>query len=195
MKHTMHPAFSSPIYSSFMDVSTKPSWSTVKFHNYGEHDTTDTNTLLERPEWSEIKNQINEHVNNYFFNVLKMSPGPELYINISWASRSGYKQYHHMHTHPNSLISGTVYFDDQEYAIVFHKSLFSMIECDTEEFNIFNCGQLKILPRKGEILLWPSHLQHFTETVTNPRHTRYSLSFNVWIKGIISKTHTAGLNI
>lgn len=195
MEHTIHPAFSSPIYSSFINVSSKPAWSSIEFRSYGEHDTSCTNAILDRPEWSTIRTQIEEHVHNYFFNVLKFSPGPKPYITISWASRSGYKQYHHKHAHANSVVSGTIYFANEDCGIVFHKPVFSTIECDVVESNIYNSGQLMIKPLEGQILLWPSHLEHWTETVINPRHTRYSLNFNIWVKGDISKSHTAGLYV
>jgi len=109
---------------------------------------------------------------------------------LSWVSVKIPGQHHIPHTHPNSLISGIFYFDDIDKStpVIFTKpkdavSCFKIYpQIDKKHTsNEFSSTHYIIEAKKGNILLFPSYLEHAVPPNTTKK-TRYSLSFNLMAK-------------
>ena len=108
----------------------------------------------------------------------------EMVITQSWFNRNHKGMQHHEHMHPNSIISGVWYpqINEQLPPIKFRHPRQSQITGTIEKYNHFNSAMFMLPMKKGELLLFPSTLQHSVPTnFTN--EVRLSLSFNTWCKG------------
>ena len=142
--------------------------------------------LFEEPEMQSIKEAIQEVLDLYTREVMGIPQ--ELYVTQSWCLTNEPEVGMHGHSHSNSIISGSLYFTDLPEPVakmVFdrHKS-YQQIEFvpDDDKKNIYNAPMNVITPRKNEVLLFPSGLQHFVEPNQSmlPRH---SIAFNTFIRG------------
>ncbi len=69
------------------------------------------------------------------------------------------------------------------YAFVQHDDYQKkFLSFDSKEINPFNSIQTGINVKKGDLILFPSHIQHFVLPVEQ-KQTRISLSFNTFVKG------------
>ena len=124
-----------------------------------------------------------------------------------WANRYGPFDKMSSHTHSNSIISGLYYVNDAED---FGATSFSMNDpwCTNfvpdglySTFYIYkdNYKQIKtytdIMPEKGSLLLFPSHVHHTVKPNINKTISRYTISFNTFPSGIISTIDTGRLVI
>lgn len=111
----------------------------------------------------------------------------ELTDSISWVSVKSPGEMHVEHAHPNSLISGVFYFDDnlKDFPIVFSKRIrndsftFSVPENRIKAAESRYASPIySIQPEKGTLVLFPSYLHHSVPQNTSDEK-RYSLAFNV----------------
>jgi len=158
-----------------------------------------SNSMSSNTDWldgKEIKTIIEAELNYYFYEVLQVVPDTEIYITESWANKSTPNEQHHRHNHPNSIVSGVCYVDNDEYTgnIVFNTSQYSQIEFQVKESNIYNSKTWSFAPMIGTLILFPSSLEH-SVTKNLSKKDRISISFNTFIKGTISKTPLASLKI
>ena len=114
----------------------------------------------------------------------------EFKITECWATKTGRFQKHHIHTHPNSIISGIIYLTDHIEAGTqfFIPSPWHwtdpFIKIGKEGKNTDNIAT--ITPEKGKIIFFPSNLKHATlPNLTST--TRYSISFNTFISGTLGR--------
>ena len=113
----------------------------------------------------------------------------ELYITQSWLNYTEENQYHHQHSHSNSVVSGVLYFDSD---IKNDKILFSSNKgyqqispkIDDTKFNLWNSETWFFSVETGDLFMFPSSTTHQVETKKGT-NTRISLAFNVFIKGTI----------
>ena len=113
------------------------------------------------------------------------------YITQSWLNYTTIKEYHHVHFHPNSFLSGVFYFDAIEGVdcIRFHKAKYQTIMPDVYQFNDFNCEFYNFSVKTNQIIIFPSHLTHSVPAKEN-KNTRISLAFNTFITGTVSASDT-----
>jgi hypothetical protein len=64
--------------------------------------------ILKEKELSNIREFIENSLKEYCQKIIDVQD--ELRITQSWVNKSGVGQGHHMHTHPNSVVSGVFYF-------------------------------------------------------------------------------------
>ena len=96
------------------------------------------------------------------------------------------------HYHSNSCYSGGLYLDVPEGSggLVFNASHTQSTYCTstvkplTMEGNIFNADRWGFDVKKGDLLLFPSHLMHETD-VNNTNKNRYMVAFNYFLDGKI----------
>ena len=110
-----------------------------------------------------------------------------LYITQSWTNRTKPGEYHHVHSHQNSIISGVFYFEGNENDIIEFWNSNSWLTGDRWAFqrlknNHFNSDAWQYPAEVGTLLLFPSHLVHSVPEVEGEKD-RYSLSFNTFFKG------------
>ena len=138
--------------------------------------------ILDRPELVNIREFIQHQLNAYIFQI--MGATNEIVITQSWLNKNKKGEYHHDHTHPNSIISGVWYpqIDETLPPIIFSKKTVRDFNLTIQQFNDYNCSLFKLSLNMGELVLFPSNLSHNVPTNKSEKE-RISLSFNTWVKG------------
>ena len=159
-------------------------------NNTGNINTKD-NYILNRKEFKNIKKFLDKVCQDYFEKIISPKNNIELYITQSWLNYTEENQYHHQHAHPNSVVSGVLYFDcDKENdKIKFtNPKTYQQIKPETKDFNIWNSETWWFALETGELVMFPSSTIHQVETKKGT-NTRVSLAFNTFYKGIIGSNN------
>jgi uncharacterized protein (TIGR02466 family) len=194
-KPIIHSIFPTPIYTTKMDRGfTKQELQFVKQqkkhckNNQGNVNTKD-NYILNRKEFKNIKKFLDKCCKNYLDTVICPKDNIELYITQSWLNYTEANQYHHKHEHPNSVVSGVLYFDSdvkKDKILFSHSKGYQQIspETDKEKFNLWNSGTWFFPVETGNLFMFPSSTTHQVETKKGT-NTRISLAFNTFYKGSV----------
>lgn len=152
--------------------------------NDGNTSTKSKNVLEYLPNLSKI---IQDNIDQYVANIIKPKTLVNFYVTHSWINYTETGQFHHMHDHPNSIISGVYYIQaNPDYDnIVFHnpQSNQPCIKLE-QEFNLFNSETWWLPVATGDLILFPSTFKHEVPNSVNP-DLRISLAFNVFVRGEI----------
>ena len=142
--------------------------------------------ILNNKIFKNLKEELDLKVQDYFNKVVSPSNNITPYITQSWLNYTEKNQYHHKHTHPNSLVSGVFYVNcHQEHdKIKFFNYDHKMIKLEVKDWNVWNSESWSFPVKTGDIVLFPSSLIHMVETKQGD-NTRISLAFNIFIKGNI----------
>lgn len=150
--------------------------------------------ILDRPEFKDLKNKVNEHLKKYAHDVLQINNDVEFYITNSWGLKHKFGDWAPKHFHPNSLVSGVLYLkcNNDSGSIMFHKNPgFTTFAPQCFEFgfwghNMFNSSDYTVYPEDDMIVIFPSHLEH---SVSNSYSTdeRFAIAFNAFVKGDFGK--------
>ena len=195
MKHSIQSIFPTPIYIS--NINRPYTKQELEFVNQQKkicvtnegNTTTKNNYILKTKELKNINKFLEQHCQNYLQQVICPKNNVELYITQSWLNYTHKDQYHHKHEHPNSIISGVLYFnsDIQNDKILFtsnkgYEQIAPII--DNTKFNFWNSRTWFFPVITGELYLFPSSTTHQVETKQG-NNTRISLAFNTFYKGTI----------
>jgi uncharacterized protein (TIGR02466 family) len=186
--------FPIPVYMTEMDRGfTKQELNFVKEQkkhcskNAGNINTYD-NYILNRKEFKNIKKFLDKHCKEYLDTVICPKNNLELYITQSWLNYTEANQYHHKHHHPNSMVSGVLYFDSdiKNDKILFTRPDTPQIKpvIDNTKFNLWNSDTWFFPVKTGRLIMFPSSTIHQVETKKG-NNTRISLAFNTFYKGTI----------
>ena len=192
-KPIIHSIFPTPIYTTKMDRGfTKQELQFVKqqkkhcTNNTGNINTKD-NYILNRKEFKNIKKFIDTSCKDYLDKIICPKQDLKLYVTQSWLNYTEANQYHHKHEHPNSVVSGVLYFDSdiKNDKILFshpipYKQIYPQI--DKEKFNLWNSNTWFFPVETGNLFMFPSSTTHQVETKQG-NNTRVSLAFNTFYKG------------
>jgi len=161
--------FPEPLYFSKLErVLTKKELKIFDEHqketqkNSGNSRTKD-NYVLEHKGLKNLKKDLQTQVRDYFDKVVcttNITP----YITHSWINYTESDQFHHRHSHPNSLVSGIFYInaDKNVDSVTFYKGYLDYrIKLDINKYNIFNSSSCKFPVETGNILLFRSSLEPF----------------------------------
>jgi uncharacterized protein (TIGR02466 family) len=192
MEPSIYGIFPSPIYISKLDRELTPL--ELKFVDKNKKDfyknisnITSNNTYIlnERP-FANIKKQLDLIVQDYFDRVISPINNITPYITQSWLNYTEKNQYHHKHAHTNSLVSGVLYINcfEEHDRIKFFNDTYKTIRLEPKVFNLWNAESWWFSVKTGDVILFPSSLNHMVETKKED-NTRISLAFNVFIKGTI----------
>lgn len=154
------------------------------------------------PLKTEIMTQVSEFMHGY----LDVHPKHKFVMTTSWCNRYEQNHYIQEHYHSNSLISGVLFLTDcrDTSDIVFHKDkLHHNIFTDTvkldhrDDFDftnkrsyLYHQSRMAVSPKKWDLVLFPSFLNHSVNINTNPTQIRYTLSFNTWVQGEVGGGHS-----
>jgi uncharacterized protein (TIGR02466 family) len=184
--------FPTPIYISKLDRELTPL--ELKFVDKNKKDfyknegniTTNNNYILNEKPFTNIKKELDLRVQDYFDKVISPANNITPYITQSWLNYTETNQYHHKHSHPNSLVSGVLYINcHKEYdKIKFFDDKYKTIRLEVKDWNIYNSESWWFSVKTGDVILFPSSLTHMVETKQGD-NTRISLAFNVFIKGTV----------
>lgn len=152
--------------------------------NYGAQ--SENSYILDLPEHQQLRDKILYFVNDFANNVLCFAG--EFDITQSWVSIKKPYQMHVPHVHPNSIISGVLYFDNLPGAegIVFHKNIdpsdYIMRPALSSYANtIFKHTETTLTVENHMLVMFPSYLKHGV-MLNQSEVNRYSLAFNVMPK-------------
>lgn len=110
---------------------------------------------------------------------------------LSWVNEKSGEKEHRTHTHPNSFISGVLYFDneyDPQEGIVFERHPGTAAVCQLipkknhKVINEYANIHYAIPAVKGRLILFPSHQPHFVPK-GEPGNKRHSMAFNLMPTG------------
>ena len=147
----------------------------------------ENNYLLDAPELSNLRQWIQEAVEEYFVKIYCPESEVNLRITQSWCNTTSKGKSHHEHTHPNSFVSGVFYIQtNADDRIQFFKSTYRMLEVQTKDYNAWNSQTWWLPVEEGALLLFPSSLQHSVPPVEGEKD-RISLSFNTFPVGDLGR--------
>ncbi len=142
--------------------------------------------IFNEPELKSIKKAVQEALNIYAREVMGISQ--KLYVTQSWSLINHPNVAMHGHSHSNSVVSGALYYCDMPSPVaglIFDKHrTYQQLELspEREKANIYNTTKNIIRPKRNDLILFSSGLQHVVE-VNMSDQPRYSLAFNTFIKG------------
>jgi uncharacterized protein (TIGR02466 family) len=121
------------------------------------------------------------------------------YITNMWANIANPNRRHHMHIHPNCLLSGLVYIRTPKNCgstmFASPRQLSKSLEPTYLGKNELNSDVFIMPPEKGRMLIWPSHVPHAVEQgAADEAEERIVVAFNIMIRGRI-EAHTAYLDL
>jgi len=188
----IHPLFATPVYITKLNREFTGEENNyinkikLDCHKNASNYTSRDNNMINNKPFSSLRKELSKVIKDYFNRVLGSSNHIKPYITQSWLNYTDTAQYHHVHNHPNSLVSGVVYInaDKDNDTIEFQSHRHSIIEPQTKEFNMFNSTKWWFPVNTGQVFLFPSYLSHSVNTKMGT-NTRISLAFNVFIKGTI----------
>jgi uncharacterized protein (TIGR02466 family) len=208
-KFVVFPLFSVPLYHSSVGSISQQDLEQAKNSNYSYRpdgmffiSDIEQDHVLDR--FPDLSLKVLDHATNYIHNILRISNQYKFKFSNSWLTKFPPKSYSPgYHNHCFSLFSGVLYLDSKDKGGItfsqksFNNSLMSMsfdFELIEEgSHNIFNAESWTINPDEGDILLFPSSLNH-SIMVNNSNADRYSIAFNIVPVGQISTEQTSKLH-
>ena len=180
------PLFAKPMFKTTIDLNLD--MSNIEWLENYNNSISSSQQVLDTEEFAQVKQAIMEKVQSYFYGIINASPECEIYITESWVNKTEKGQSHHRHWHPNSILSGIVSLatDNQGGATVFITSSFDTLEYDIIESNLYNSKRWGINLAPGEMLIFPSSVEHLVEEYQGDS-PRITLSFNTFLRGTINK--------
>lgn len=153
--------------------------------NNGNKTSTDR-SILTNNELVDIRSFIESALTTYFKTIHSPKDDITLYITQSWVNYTEPGEHHHKHDHPNSFISGVFYpqADPSVDKIYFFKRGYEHLKINTDNWNQWNSKSWWFQVGTGDLILFPSHLEHKVEPATGEK-TRISIAFNTYVKGCI----------
>jgi uncharacterized protein (TIGR02466 family) len=109
------------------------------------------------------------------------------FFSCSWFNVNEPKSSHHRHYHPNSIVSGVLFVEVPEKSgqLIFitpHNRDIVVERKKNADQNSFSCTSFAPRQESGTLILFPSFVEHLV-TQNNSNKNRYSISFNVFVKG------------
>ncbi len=192
MKSEIYPLFATPLYKyklqrEFTNTEIKFVKNQINFSYKNAGNLSSNNTyILNVKELKSIKIFIEECILDYYKKVLKIDSDVKLYLTQSWLNYTKENQYHHRHEHPNSYVSGVLYFNanKENDSIEFYEKRYNTIEPKVQEFNIYNSSSWNFPIQSGDIVIFPSSLTHDVK-IKKGNNIRISLAFNSFVKGVL----------
>ena len=142
----------------------------------------------------ELKKEIEQHCENYVRRYLTVKDKIKFYLLNSWCNIHGPGEFSQIHCHGNSILSGVYYpiFPKNSGHIAFHKAWNfknisdQSIMLEFEEHNNITAQQYQIDIKEGNIVLFPSHIDHSVDK-NKSNENRFSIAFNFFVKGVFGK--------
>jgi len=189
------PLFSKPVFKSPIELG-NIDLSNVKWAQNYQNSISQSQNVLAMPEFKELSVKCLAVIKDYFYNVMMADPKVEIYITESWLNKTEPGQSHHRHWHPKSLLSAVVYLESEgdSGGIRFITSQYDLLEYQITGANIYNSKSWSLTPTPGDMLVFPSNLEHLVDQYTGSV-PRISLSFNTFIRGEINASPLTKLNI
>jgi len=142
--------------------------------------------ILENEELCDIKKLCEDALKDYLLQVYDPINNDDIKLNIthSWLNFTKKGQFHHPHTHHNSILCGCLYInaDEKKDTIVFTKAE-SAENWQIQNKNNINNNNFTLSVSSGDIIIFPSNLTHSVPVIET--EGRFSLAFNSFFSGSI----------
>ena len=156
-----------------------------------------TDDIDKLPDFKELADLVMKEADNIlnFYRVKRESH----YISNMWGNITHPNHRHHMHIHPNCLLSGIFYVKAPAKCgptmFVDPRPGARMIQPSYLETNLQNSSVYVVAAEKGRMLIWPSYLPHAVENgQADVSEDRIVVAFNIMIRGTID-VRTARLEL
>ena len=201
------PLFSTPVACTLLDIDTdevKKFISGLPYESYTEKNGYHTKgiSVLEYSELSSLKEQINNKMQDYINNVLKIKVhhDSEYYLHKSWVNLHKPGDFAQQHLHKNSMYSFVFYVDATEDGgdIFFTKTNtmggcgFDAYDIEYRQYDLLNADDWFVTPKPGMLLMFPSNTYHGTKVNTS-NDDRYSIAGNYFLRGTVGTDYTSYL--
>ena len=157
------------------------------YTNYGN--TTSNNTYIFNNKLKEIKQFCEQQIAIYVKEVINPKEDLDFYITQSWLNITKPGENHHIHSHPNSIISGVFYISTEEDdKITFcdpNTAIKDLMRYTLKEYTMWNSSNWCFTANPNELILFPSWLNHQVEPNMRATTDRISLSFNTFVRGTL----------
>ena len=191
--YAIHGIFPTPVYVIKRDSNLTPKEETeirkiVKEGMYKSlGNSYSNNSYIFNDKLKNIKQFCEQQLKIYVKEVINPKEELDFYITQSWLNITKPGEFHHEHSHQNSIISGVSYISTEEDdKITFsdvNAKLKEFISFEKEEFNIWNSSSWFFPVNNNELVLFPSWLNHKVDRNEKATTDRISLSFNTFVKG------------
>jgi len=137
-----------------------------------------------------LKQFCEQHLNIYVKEVINPKEEQDFYITQSWLNITKSGEYHHDHSHQNSIVSGVFYVSTEEEDQIrftdLNNKIKSLLKIKQKEWNLWNSAHWFFPSITNELLLFPSWLDHAViERNKQATTDRISISFNTFVKGTL----------
>ena len=203
MTRTIENIFPTPIQlSSRITVDDEPTQDTVLeeqavieataknvHENQGGNSTSIERNILD--ELPDLKQFIQRELDEYWKDTVTRSGKAVAQITQSWINFTPTGTHHHQHYHSNSIVSGVYYFmATPQDTISFGRPGQPQILLPQNALSTYTSPAVTYNVQAGGLILFPSHLTHWVNTVEQKDHVRISLSFNTWVTGQLGDEHS-----
>jgi uncharacterized protein (TIGR02466 family) len=187
---TMERDFTSEELSFIMDMKKN------LLRNMGNDSSEDMDILRHAP-MADLKNFIQKTLDMYFLHVYqpKTPKNARLTLTQSWLNFTKPGEHHHVHTHPNSIISGCLYVSAEKGKdmITFENREIPQFQIETDKINEFNSNEISVPVETRDVVLFPSNMLHkVPETMSSD--VRISIAFNSFFRGKIGMVDSTQVN-
>ena len=136
---------------------------------------------------TELRDELNNHVNNFFLHTYKFGDqqNQEFVITTSWLTRlDKHMPQINKHRHTCAFWSGVLYYDEKYHwdptPLQFESPIpWSDFNFESPTFS----RQIQIQPKTGLCILFPADIYHYTDKIKKDE-VRRSLAFNIMPKGL-----------
>jgi len=184
--------FPTPVYYSKLNrkFTQKESnfWKKNKYRSNDGNITSVDNYVLNNKILKNIKKEIELRLKDFMDKIIQPKTNVKLYISQSWFNTTSQNQFHHLHSHPNSYLSGVLYFDADPRVdkIFFNRKQDPKVTLKVKKFNAFNSKSWWYPIQVGDIIIFPSFVPHYVAQKQNDENNkRCSLAFNTFLKGTL----------
>lgn len=143
--------------------------------------------VLDLLECHSLKEAILKEVKYYADEVMGIDY-EDIVITQCWVNQYPPGAYHHMHTHPNCLISSNLWLKVSENCgfMTFEDPFinFKQLEPRIKKETPYNNKKISLEPAEDFLVVFPSNVHHTVET-NKSTETRISMAINFWIKGTL----------
>jgi len=159
--------------------------------------------IINAPQLKNLKRNIKTVVDYYTYELLDVDNNVEFEFSTSWINRLEPGEKIDLHDHANAIISGVYYIEvnntSAPITFVKNKQHLNMFPASArpltkgQNWNQYNSDSMTVQPQNGNVLVFPSHLEHKVESSTSNDY-RYGLAFNLYCKGQLGN-HSVMVNL
>jgi len=192
----IHDIFACPIYVTKRDSnldSTEEEKEIGKIVKEGmtknSGNSSSNNSYIFNGKLKNIKQYCEQHLKIYVEHVINPKEDLDFYITQSWLNVTKPGECHHVHHHPNSIISGVFYISTEKNDCIGFEEpnirKHGQIMLPAKENNTWNSINCFFPANNNELILFPSWLLHQVPPNKKATTDRISISFNTFVRGTI----------